>query len=105
MATNEARTTAAALPALIRETLAAPTARGLAELSDYGINLLRETLPRETLEGGLVEEYTRCQTLGINPTAAGYDRYLRTPRLGSPHRLNRRLRSAVFAQLVGRRAL
>lgn len=87
-----------------------PTAYLRAELSDYGINTLRDHAAdagwsRTDLGRMLGEELARCRRAGCTPDEAGLKLYFRAKRAGSGFFLTRALRAAVFAQLVGRGAL
>lgn len=78
------------------------------ELSDYGINWLRDHSreagwSRQDLGALLQEEAKRAR--GLPPTFAGMQQYFRKSRVGSKYRLSRAARAAVFAQLVGRGVL
>lgn len=79
-----------------------------AELSDYGINWLRDFASeqgwsRQDLGKMLQEEARRASRMP--PTVKGMESYFKVPRVGSHYRLSRSARAAVFAQLVGRKVL
>lgn len=86
------------------------TAELRGDLSEYGIKTLRDYADamgwsRTDLGTLLVEELARCRAAGCTPDEAGMVLYFRARRSGSRFLLSRAMRVAVFAQLVGKRAV
>jgi len=90
---------------LIEDYVRNPTEQGQAELSDYAVNILREEgksfgYDSRDLLTMARQELPRFR--GLRPNKAGLTAYLRMSRAGSEYRLNRRMRAALFAQMVAK---
>jgi hypothetical protein len=82
-----------------------PNMTNKVEMSDYGINVFREEARklgygRPEMEAIFKEELGRVRGLTADP--AGLVKYLRTSRVGSKFRLNRKARAGLFLQLAAK---
>ncbi len=97
------------IPNLLKQLEAEPEEADYikSELSDYGINVIRDYSrdkgwTRRDTETMLREELKRIRQLRLTPDYEGLVGYARARRSGSEYPLNRSVRFAVFAQLVGK---
>lgn len=90
---------------LIQKHLLNPTDESLGDLSDYAVNVLRDeglSLGYGSRELGALAREELPRFRGLRPTQAGLVSYLKAPRVGSRFRMTRKMRAALFAQMVAR---
>jgi hypothetical protein len=99
---KEATTKKTARPLdLVKEFTKNPTHENKAELSDYGVNWLREEARKQGYDQNDIdalyrEEMQRMRNLNISPRPDGWAQYRKVSRRGSEYALTAKMRMALF---------
>jgi len=84
-----------------------PSPYNKAELSDYGVNTLREAgaargYSQAELSAIVREEMRRMRKAHLSADAAGLKKYMKLKRVGSEYPINRKMRVGLFLVAVAR---